>query len=731
MTSESDEPDTGPVTGADGPTMPGSAYDCLHLLDAACASLVEPGRRPDDDADGFDWLVIDEDEAEGPDDASSQGGNGGVADAGGAAPTAAVTANSSSGGARIAGDGEPGDAAVVVAPADAEFNWLPRLGEIVAIHVALLLAEALLGRPGFGWQGVDPHPYLFAVAAIAGLRGLVAGLLMAAVSTAVAIAGALDAGTLFDLVWWRGGAPLQLPIAWFLLAFVAGHPRDLLLGQCRELLRQQQRQAADRRRAQQRIDRLITVNQRLKIRLLDHTAQFGNLIDNARKVEAARGGELFTVALDMIVEHCGASRCSVLQVEGSTLGLLASRGTSDADQPALLAAARSSPLVQAAVARAQRGSGFDSSEPPAQGPLVVAPVTGKDGSIAAVLCIDEIPAERFQQDVASILFSIAAWVEVVLRRDDGRERVPDAAATTQELLRPRPWIGTPQALALRLRQEDVRAERLGMPSSLLSLQAVMVAVPDELELAKLDQFLATSLLHGLLRESDALYRFGAPGCYVVVLPATSANDAETARRRISRRLNLERFGGVQLFELATFGVDARHPGLSDCAPAIAAQFHKAVDRPIASFAIETPKPGIGDAQAFARHLRLELHLAIRHRTELYLVELRLGEARAVTEVGLDALVGQIGLRLLSPADSAYRLAPGRYVLLLPGIDNEAVFLIAQQWEAALRTALVSPGPKPSTEVYALGNYLAESNRLTDRLLARQLARGSRLARVEA
>ncbi len=485
---------------------------------------------------------------------------------------------------------------------------------------------------------------------------------------------------------------MREPLVWHVVAFLVGHPRDLLLRRCRDLQEREARHEQDGLRAAERHERLFAANQRLKARLLDHTAQFGNLIDTARRIEQARGPELFEIALDMVTEHCGASRCSMLAVQDGTVALAASRGWDPATTAEELAIARNSPFVQRALARGERSDGFDPAQtPPERGPLVTAPLRDHRGRVTAVLCLDELPAERYVADVAAILAGIAEWTEVGLARAARGERPAVTRTAVKDLLRPQPWLGEHHLLPWRLRREAARASELGVPTAVLAIQAETGTTPGPAQARRMDAFVTGALLHGLLRESDSLYRGDRPGRWVVVLPATPTTAVEGVRRRLSRRLNLARCEGVHLF-----GLSVPPPG--------------ALPTPAADAAL----PPLGDAATLARLLRIELHLAVRHGGELYLAVLRPG----MVPDG-DALVRRATAGLLGAADSLHRLAPGRYAVLLPGTIGASAFPRAAALTAALRAALPDT-PVPPAEVYALGSSLAESTRLLDRILARQL-----------
>jgi GGDEF domain-containing protein len=189
-----------------------------------------------------------------------------------------------------------------------------------------------------------------------------------------------------------------------------------------------------------------------------------------------------------------------------------------------------------------------------------------------------------------------------------------------------------------------------------------------------------------MRPSDALYRFGYPGCYLLVLAGTAVEGAEVVRQRLLRRVDYSPTKGVGPIEIFAAGPDAETPDLLSLVDKIAGRFRDA--SPLAlggSCPVEVAQePKAGAVDAFIRRLRMETSLAVRNGFALHLVGITADTPGDVDAMLLARHVHEAGLRALRPTDGVYALGPHQAVIILPCTAEEEAATVAHRLVQAVR-----------------------------------------------
>ncbi|MBK8976663.1 MAG: hypothetical protein IPM29_12160 [Planctomycetes bacterium] len=591
-------------------------------------------------------------------------------------------------------DGVPGLAAIA-----ADEGLRPRTGHPPTVALELLIGfgvvvgfELATCGGSLGGAGMVYHPYWLVVLPVAVARGLGSGVAAAGIACALLIAGAILRG--------EADVPaeaLQLDvmrhgIAFLLAAFVLGWIRDEVRARHAALWRRHVELAGAHEVTARIEERLLDSNRRLKLRLLDQTAQFGSLIDAARQLRSASDEDAaLDMLLRMVEEQCGAARCSVLHVGADgTLTVAASRGWAVGSERQHVDAAERSWVVSRAASGGGRcvdcfGPG---ALPPGDGPLAAAPLSIARGRVSALLCIDALPAHRFTTATTSLLAAIADWSA----HAGGRDSAMASSVAVDERL------GSHLDLAARLKGEVGRAALIGERASVVAvrLQGGRAA----------EREAAAILLSALLHASDGLYETGLPGCLAIVMPVTPIHAARQAARRFASRLHGARPQHVSAADFIAVELPANAYDVADALGALAAALGTELPAELGQAAGYAR-----DREAFVRDLRAEADLATRVRGEVWVAFLRTEPAFA--EALDDALA--VAAAALEPPAVAYRLGDGRAVVMMPAVVGDEAFAVATALEHEVRARGADPD-RTVAEVFAFGAEDQHTFDLLDRLL---------------
>ncbi|MHC4491436.1 MAG: hypothetical protein ACYTDU_07415, partial [Planctomycetota bacterium] len=557
--------------------------------------------------------------------------------------------------------------------------WRRTLTEIGVLYAIVVPIELAVGQ--LGSFGVHPHPYWLIVLPMAAARGVVAGMITATIALGLYAVGAMRAIEGDDLFTY--GNMLE-PILFYAVAFFTGELRDEMELKKRKLDRRLDDVNERNTRLRQERDVLADANRELEKRIVDDSAQFGNLIAAAERIERSGKHAVYELALEMVEEHCGAASSVLMLLEDGSLDHLAHRGWPDDELGDRLEAARESEFVERAIAGGVAVNGFRPEEtPPATGPLVVAPLFDAGGVVKALLCLDHVPVSRLNEATITLFLGIADWVSAALARLVRTSARPAALPLGQER---GAFLGSPEELGKRLRLELARCSRYGVPTSFLTIQATewKDATPEGIE--NVDRYVLSSFTSGL-RPSDALYRFGYPGCYLLMLAGTTVQGAEVVRTRLMRRIEYSTSLPVGMIDIAATGPDVEAPDLISLADRVSARFRRFSSLPLEGRCpIDVPdQVEVGDVAAFMRRLRMETSLAVRNGFDLYVAGISADQREGVQTGLLARHVLQAGAQTLRPTDGVYTIGPYHCAIILPCTNGEEAATVVHRVATLVRS----------------------------------------------
>jgi len=558
--------------------------------------------------------------------------------------------------------------------------WRRTLTEIGVLYAIIVPIESAVGH--LGSFGLHPHPYWLIVLPMAAARGVVAGMITATIALGLYAVGAMrvieGGGDLFTY-----GNMLE-PILFYAVAFFTGELRDEMELKKRTLVRRLDDVNERNTRLRQERDVLSDANRELEKRIVDDSAQFGNLIAAAERIEKSGKHAVYELALEMVEEHCGAASSVLMLLEDGSLDYLAHRGWADDELGDRLEAARESEFIERAIAGGVAVNGFRREEtPPATGPLVVAPLFDAGGVVKALLCLDHVPVSRLNEATITLFLGISDWVSAALARLVRASEAPAALPVGQER---GAFLGSPEELGKRLRLELARCSRYGVPTSFLTIQATewKDSTPEGIEMV--DRYVLSSFTSGL-RPSDALYRFGYPGCYLLMLAGTTVQGAEVVRTRLMRRIEYSTSLPVGMIDIAATGPDVEAPDLISLADRVSTRFRRFSSLPLEGRCpIDVPDHvEVGDVTAFMRRLRLETSLAVRNGFDLYVAGIS-ADRRENAQTGLLARhVLQAGAQTLRPTDGVYTIGPYHCAIILPCTNGEEAATVIHRVATLVRS----------------------------------------------
>ncbi|MFB3067327.1 MAG: hypothetical protein ACE10D_12530, partial [Planctomycetota bacterium] len=553
-----------------------------------------------------------------------------------------------------------------------ETYWWRRTLRDVGIAYGILLPFELIFNGGkVGAFGVHPHPYWLIILPMAAARGAGAALVAAAVGTFLHTLGAIgrlhttEVQTLLDYT------VMLEPLLFFGVGFLVGDFRDVAEARYREIKRK-------RHKADEKVDRLYKerevlaeANRLLEKRLVDQTTQFGNLVVAAQRMESSDRTEVFELALDLVDEHCGANASVMLVLDSGSVDFLCYRGWTEGEVGTRLSDARDSAFVQRALDDGTQVNGFLPGEsPPEKGPIAVAPLFDGEGVVRALLCLDDVPPFRLNSSTLSIFFGIAEWISAAMARLDRRSETPDPRKAFTAAPEGDAWIGDRNDLGERLRIEYERLARYGVPTSLLLIHASEYTDTTAEGRKKLDRYMVCHFT-GSLRASDNLYRFGYPGCYVLVLAGTNSEGAEVVRKRLLRRVRYRPSPVVGAVEVEVTAPDAEAPDLVSLASRVAATFRERSPLKLDSECpVRVPaQTKLGSLDDFMRRLKIETSLALRNGLDLHVLGFFGKETQGDPDLFARHL-HEVASDLLRQTDAVFRVTPSRCAVVLPATDAE-------------------------------------------------------------
>ncbi|MCA8950229.1 MAG: DUF4118 domain-containing protein [Planctomycetes bacterium] len=588
-------------------------------------------------------------------------------------------------------DGTPA-APVAVPPAASAAAPPSRAARPFGPHaeVALVIGVLLLVGVGFGdwfaFFALMPSPLLLPVLWGALRGGLMPALTAAVLCSALHVLGVVAATD--DLAAVDGGALSWPTFAFAAVGYVVGQTRDLLARRIAALQTKRVALQAEAQRHRRSIEVLEHANGELKRRIFDRSFDLDSLVATVARSSIDDDEHMFETPLTMLTDFCGASKCSVLLVlPDGTLDLAAHNGWGEAEIGPRLARVNRDPRVMRAIVEAKPIVEL-ADEEESGGPLLIAPIADGTGAIKVLVCIDEMAPSRFEETTVKTFLGIVSWLSTNLRRIQMRESTSENRAEMLSALDKTKQIGSLVHLAERIHLEDARRKRYGVETELIAIRLLDMRVTMEDYIEALE----TRLLHVLnttVRLTDDVFTFGFAGCYILLLTGCKPEHSTALVNRLEERFAAcegPDFGPVEVRHFAT---TTEAPTLADLLLPVTEHFCGTSPIPLAQ-QCPVPEPRAqrgGNAEGFARRLRLETDLAQRLGAELNMIDFR----RDGPGFGVGAMIARhlwncVGT-LLRVTDGIYVVNPNRCVVLLPFTSCLDASMIWSRLDETLRSTL--------------------------------------------
>ena len=550
-------------------------------------------------------------------------------------------------------------------PAERKRHLHP-LTEVAVAFLMLVVVERYGVGGSIGFVGMEPNPLWLPI-----VWGAVRGGLFIGLATAVTAATlhAIGYAALTGPGWSLLVDPaVTWPLLVFsLIAFTVGQIRDTIDTDRRQARQETEGLRRDAVKQRADIELLHHVNHELKRRIFDRSFDFQSVMSTVAQTHDASDEQAFETPLGMLVDFCGATKCSALYVlPGGVIDLAAQRGWTDEEMHDRLRVTRNNQRVLRAVVEARPIVALDDADVEAGGALLVAPLADSTGVIKALLCIDELPPTRFDDNTVKTFLGVASWVANNLRRIELGGASEETWQSVMQVLNASKSIGTPQQLSERLFLEDSRRNRYNVECVLVGLR-LLDSRSGMAEYAETLEGYVAQVVSSSIRLTDDAYRFGFAGCYVIVMAGCQTEHAGTVIERLTERFAAHSGSDLGPVRLELFAPDQDAPSLGALLPRVTNFFFGEHGDGIAH-RCPVPEPArqrSGNATDFVRRLRLEMDLAKRQEWDLHLADFRGGEK----EFGIGPMMARhlwnLAGTMLRVTDGIYVLGPTRCVVLLP------------------------------------------------------------------
>ncbi|MDJ0973480.1 MAG: hypothetical protein QNJ98_03405 [Planctomycetota bacterium] len=507
---------------------------------------------------------------------------------------------------------------------------------------------------------------------MAAAHGTIAGLTSAFIAVGIQILGLSPEHGLGGAIGLIFAEP-QSTLLFLFGGFLVGEIHDAHARRFHNATAELEAAQRDARRLSYERETLLTALHRLKKRIEEQPVHLANLIESSAKLQQGPSDDLYPMLLDLVNKNCGASKASVWLVDAQgRLGLAAERGWVQGERLDRIAHYAQSDLIAFAIRMRCEIKAFEFGSRVQPGdPLFVAPLEAPDGSLHGLLVVDEIPSRLVSPGAAAVFFGIAEWASTTLAVKGWGSQADDAVG-----LRP---VRGEADLSERLRVEFDRTTRYGTPLSVAIVQVAgwryrSTAARDELERA---------LVHELspVLEDRELYRFGHPGCYVLVMSGVDAGyDGADLKLEGETRPDT-----TLRIESRLLGVDSEAPDLHSFIERMDAHFREHAAQPFEDDVplLVPPLGELGDLDGLLRRLRVEARVAQETGAPCHLAIFH----GVSPDGGRPWPTGaRQALEQLRPSDGLYWFDPDSLVLLMPNTDRDSADVAAARVLAVLRDA---------------------------------------------
>jgi len=564
--------------------------------------------------------------------------------------------------------------------------WRRTMTEIGALFLIVVPIELSVTGGSLGSFGFHPHPYWLIVLPLAAARGVVAGLIAAGLASIFYAVGALQALNVKEVAEIFEYTHMLEPILFFIVAFVIGELHDEMASRYKKLDRRHDDVQDRNQSLRQERDVLRDANRELEKRIVDASVQFGNLIVAAERIESSGRSEVFEIALELAEEHCGAAASVLLRLDDGSLDYICHRGWSDAEVSARLAVARDCDIVRRAIDEGRTINAYEPGEEvPREGPLVVAPLIDSSGLVRALLCLDEIPDTRLNESTITVFLGISRWIGSALTRLARKDEQTRVATQAEPAMSGSLWLGSSDDLGERLRLELERCARYGVPTSFLAIQFTSLTDTTTEGTEKTDRFVASNFTTGL-RPSDNVYRFGYPGCYLLVLAGTPLSGAQVVRNRLLRRVDYAAARSIGKVDIFASGPDADAPDLVSLVERVSQRLRSGSALPLeGACPVKVPqRVETGSSTQLVQRMRTEVGLSQRYGFDFNVIAIGTSSNSPGVIKTLARHLAEAGGRLLRQTDGIYRISRQRIAVVMPSTSSEEAAALAHRLVQALR-----------------------------------------------
>ena len=248
-------------------------------------------------------------------------------------------------------------------------------------------------------------------------------------------------------------------------------------------------------------------------------------------------------------------------------------------------------------------------------------------------------------------------------------------------------IGTPQELSERVAYEYARGARHGTSLSLLALHFFLWNGRGDAARVRLERHV-TEHFAASVRISDGLFEYGLRGCFVGVLPHTTARDAEVPRTRLEQRANHRPIGEIGPVKIDVVPVDLEVPDVASLLAKLDAHFRSQALVPAGSGGPPLPSDRLPlrGLAAFERTLRVELNLAGRDASHMSVLSLFAARSAHAPAGLLARHVTSIAPMVVRATDPVFAIGPNHVALVMPRTEPGAAAAVGQRITRALEEA---------------------------------------------
>ena len=201
-----------------------------------------------------------------------------------------------------------------------------------------------------------------------------------------------------------------------------------------------------------------------------------------------------------------------------------------------------------------------------------------------------------------------------------------------------------------------------------------------------DRYVAANFTVGL-RPSDTIYRFGYPGCYLLVLAGTNIQGAEAVRARLTRRIEYSVSQPVGAIEITATGPDAEAPDLISLAERCAARFRRFSPLPLEGRCpIDVPERSrwaTSRRSASASSSRPRWRFA--NGFDLHVAGISADRPTQGATGLLARHVLEAGGQTLRPTDGVFAIGPYHCAVILPCTNGEEAATVVHRIATLVRT----------------------------------------------